>query len=109
VPLVPSVWAPPGPTNFEVERLLAVGVIARGCVAADHQRKIVRAQVILEGGQIDAFLREDLSLDGLHARNPFWRDRTRSDFDRIQFPESATARDQIGADIVGERIGKAPA
>src|SRR6266850_211821 len=73
--------------NAQVERLKPIGVVARGNVAAHDERKLVRAQIILEMGDVHIsrgkcgeFRRRNLLLQ---SRWP----RTRYDLHRIKFPK----------------------
>src|SRR2546421_131249 len=63
-------WANIGPEglggragNAQIEGLLAIGAVASGNIAADEERKVIRAQPGLHHGDIHAFLGKNLRLD----------------------------------------------
>src|SRR5207247_7982315 len=105
------------PGDFQIVRLLFVSVIARRDVAADDQGQVVGAKKILEGRQVHAFLDENLLFDRGERRRWYPRGQdTRSDFDRVQFPELPRIGDQQTADVIsrgrckagGEQRARAP-
>ena len=78
-----------GAKHMQVERLLMVGVIAGGDIAADQQRQVVLAQVELQVTQIDIGLAQDTLLGRGQRRIGRWRTGASADLDRVELPQGA--------------------
>jgi hypothetical protein len=81
--------------NAQVERLLLVGVVASGDIAADDEREVALAKIILECGGIDAFLDEDLLFRRGEWIGASLRASASANFDRIEFPHGAVIGDEV--------------
>ena len=80
--------------HAQPERLLPVGAVASGHVAADDQREVVGAEIAAELRDVDAFVGEHLLLRCLNLSRALGRPRPRPDLDRIQLPELPGVADQ---------------
>ena len=75
--------------HAKVVRLLFVGGIARGHVAADDHGQTARLEVRAKRGRIDILLAEDFRLRLLEQRRAPRRPRPRAHFHRIELPHLA--------------------
>src|SRR5882672_7055447 len=92
--------------NVKVERLKAIGMVPSGNVAAHDERKLMRAQIVLETSHIhicrgkgSEFRRRNLLLQSGWAR-------TRYDLRRIKFPKQISLSDKNVRSPINSPVGE---